>query len=57
MGIVQTGALSSVVRVKSEQLWPVPAHWTLEDAATVPLAYSFAFYCLVSVNNRTKYFN
>ncbi|XP_045518361.1 fatty acid synthase-like [Pieris brassicae] len=46
MGLVKSGSVSAIVRAKSEQLWPVPAHWTLEDAATVPLAYCLAFYCL-----------
>jgi fatty acid synthase, animal type len=48
MGLVAGGAASSVVRARPELLWPVPAHWSLEDAATVPLAYAHAFYCLVN---------
>ncbi|KAJ8711411.1 hypothetical protein PYW07_008653 [Mythimna separata] len=47
MGIVHSGSASSVVRAQPELLWPVPAHWSLEDAATVPLAYVHALYCLV----------
>ncbi|XP_035448106.2 fatty acid synthase-like isoform X2 [Spodoptera frugiperda] len=46
MGLVPCGAASSVVHARPELLWPVPAHWTLEDAATVPLAYAHALYCL-----------
>ncbi|CAD0204513.1 unnamed protein product [Chrysodeixis includens] len=46
MGIVPHGAASSVVRAQPELLWPVPAHWSLEDAATVPYAYAHALYCL-----------
>ncbi|XP_022831847.1 fatty acid synthase-like [Spodoptera litura] len=46
MGLVPHGAASSVVHARPELLWPVPAHWTLEDAATVPLAYAHALYCL-----------
>ncbi|CAH1641257.1 unnamed protein product [Spodoptera littoralis] len=46
MGLVPYGAASSVVHARPELLWPVPAHWTLEDAATVPLAYAHALYCL-----------
>ncbi|XP_075990948.1 fatty acid synthase-like [Anticarsia gemmatalis] len=46
MGIVPCGAASSEVRAAPELLWPVPPHWSLEDAATVPLAYLQAFYCL-----------
>ncbi|XP_075984127.1 fatty acid synthase-like [Anticarsia gemmatalis] len=47
MGIVRSGAASTQLQAQSELLWPVPAHWSLEDAATVPLAYLQAFYCLV----------
>ncbi|CAB3246473.1 unnamed protein product [Arctia plantaginis] len=46
MGVVRSGAASNQVRAQPELLWPVPAHWSLEDAATVPLAYLQAFYCL-----------
>lgn len=48
MGLVRNGAASTVVSAQPELLWPVPAHWTLEEAATVPLAYTQAFYYLVS---------
>ncbi|KAH0814014.1 hypothetical protein GEV33_008777 [Tenebrio molitor] len=27
--------------------WEVPEHWTLEEAATIPHAYTSAYYCLV----------
>ncbi|XP_068623475.1 fatty acid synthase-like [Battus philenor] len=46
MGIVSGGAASTRVSARPQLLWPVPDHWTLEDAATVPLAYCLAFYCL-----------
>ncbi|XP_072934611.1 fatty acid synthase-like [Epargyreus clarus] len=47
MGLAPDGAVRARLRARPELLWPVPAHWTLEDAATVPLAYCFAYYCLV----------
>ncbi|RVE53445.1 hypothetical protein evm_002015, partial [Chilo suppressalis] len=46
MGLVESGAASTLVMARPELLWPVPKHWTLEDAATVPAAYALAFYCL-----------
>ncbi|CAH0686078.1 unnamed protein product [Spodoptera exigua] len=46
MGLLPEGALRSVVEADPSLLWPVPEHWNLEDAATVPLAYVNAFYCL-----------
>ncbi|KAJ8711410.1 hypothetical protein PYW07_008652 [Mythimna separata] len=52
MGLVRSGAAGSVVRAQPELLWPVPAHWSLEEAATVPLAYVNALYCLVLQNNK-----
>ncbi|XP_075984125.1 fatty acid synthase-like [Anticarsia gemmatalis] len=48
MGIVRSGAASTQLQAQSELLWPVPVHWSLEDAATVPLPYLQALYCLVS---------
>lgn len=50
MGLVPSGAASSRVLAIPELLWPVPEHWTLEDAATVPLAYALIIYILVSHN-------
>ncbi|KOB66860.1 Uncharacterized protein OBRU01_20664 [Operophtera brumata] len=46
MGLVKNGAISTVITAQPDMMWPVPAHWSLEDAATVPLAYVQAFYCL-----------
>ncbi|KAI5631688.1 acyl transferase domain-containing protein [Phthorimaea operculella] len=46
MGLVKCGALSSTVEADLDLLWPVPEHWTLEEAATVPLPYIQALYCL-----------
>ena len=39
MGMVPYGALASVVVAEKNMLWDVPDHWTLEDAATVPVVY------------------
>ncbi|XP_037873188.1 fatty acid synthase [Bombyx mori] len=46
MGLVREGSLSSSVEADPDLTWSVPEHWTLEEAATVPLAYLHAFYCL-----------
>lgn len=48
MGIVREAAASFKVSAEPTLLWPIPGHWTLEEAATVPLAYAHAFYLLVS---------
>ncbi|XP_037292706.1 fatty acid synthase-like [Manduca sexta] len=54
MGVVSGGACSSEVRAAPELLWPVPEHWTLEDAATVPLPYLRAFYCFLRTISRDR---
>ncbi|XP_021929696.1 fatty acid synthase-like isoform X3 [Zootermopsis nevadensis] len=54
MGMVPHGALASMLLVDKDLLWDVPKHWTLEDAATVPLAYGTAYYALVIVGNLKK---
>ncbi|XP_022827106.1 fatty acid synthase-like [Spodoptera litura] len=46
MGLVAGGALSTTVEADSDLLWPVPEYWSLQDAATVPLPYAVAYYCL-----------
>ncbi|XP_041972222.1 fatty acid synthase-like [Aricia agestis] len=55
MGLVHSDAISSQVHANPDLLLPIPEHWTLEDAATVPLAYTMAFYILfikVRVNSK-----
>ncbi|KAJ2940723.1 hypothetical protein O0L34_g14834 [Tuta absoluta] len=47
MGLAAEGALASTIEPDKDLLWPVPKHWTLEEAATVPLPYVHAYYCLV----------
>jgi fatty acid synthase len=37
MGMVPYGALASVIVADKTMLWDVPDHWTLEDAAAVPI--------------------
>jgi fatty acid synthase len=39
MGMVHHGALASGTVARKRTLWDVPDHWTLEEAATVPVAY------------------
>ncbi|XP_075976879.1 fatty acid synthase-like [Anticarsia gemmatalis] len=46
MGLVKEGALSTTIEADPALVWPVPEHWSLQDAATVPLPYAVAYYCL-----------
>ncbi|CAH0625662.1 unnamed protein product [Chrysodeixis includens] len=50
MGLVSGGALGGTVEADPDLLWPVPEHWSLQDAATVPLPYAIAYYCLTLRN-------
>ena len=47
MGLVASKGLATAVDVQRGYVWNVPDDWTLEQAATVPVAYSTAFYALV----------
>jgi fatty acid synthase len=44
MGMISSGALASVVLADKAMMWNVPDHWTLADAATVPMAYGTVSY-------------
>ncbi|XP_063539374.1 fatty acid synthase-like [Cydia strobilella] len=46
MGVVVRGLASSVVP-DVNFMWDVPKHWSLKEAATVPVAYATAYYALV----------
>ncbi|GFO05497.1 fatty acid synthase-like [Plakobranchus ocellatus] len=48
MGLCDPPALATSVRCSRASLWPVPEHWTLEAAATVPAAYAIAYYALIA---------
>ncbi|XP_045537637.1 fatty acid synthase-like [Papilio machaon] len=50
MGLLAQGSLSSSVAPDPELVWPVPRHWTLQEAATVPLPYVHAYYVLSKAN-------
>jgi len=47
MGLLAAKGLASVVDAHRDFLWPVPDDWSMEQAATVPVAYATAFYALV----------
>ena len=47
MGLLAAKGLASVVDAHRDFLWSVPDDWSLEQAATVPVAYATAFYALV----------
>ncbi|XP_050353710.1 fatty acid synthase-like [Nymphalis io] len=49
MGIVKNSGLTNMVLVDKTLSWGIPDEWTFEEAATVPVAYTTAYYALVMV--------
>nr|XP_045015104.1 fatty acid synthase-like isoform X2 [Jaculus jaculus]XP_045015105.1 fatty acid synthase-like isoform X2 [Jaculus jaculus] len=47
MGLVPAEGLATSVMVTSDFLWDVPSNWTLEEAASVPVVYTTAYYALL----------
>lgn len=46
MGMVAARGLATTVQADEGFLWEVPDEWSLEEAATVPVAYATAYYAL-----------
>ncbi|KAG5306378.1 FAS synthase, partial [Pseudoatta argentina] len=46
MGIVEAKGLATTVLADLDFLWEVPDKWTLEQAATIPVAYATSYYAL-----------
>lgn len=40
MGMSSCGALASMIKTVPGLIWKIPDHWTMEEAATVPVVYS-----------------
>ncbi|XP_061378336.1 fatty acid synthase [Danaus plexippus] len=53
MGILAARGLATTVMADKDFMWEVPAKWSMEEAATVPVAYATAYYALV-VRGRMK---
>ncbi|XP_037286488.2 fatty acid synthase [Rhipicephalus microplus] len=47
MGIVKGQSIASVLTVDPALTWDIPESWSMEEAATVPMAYSTAYYALI----------
>ncbi|XP_058417918.1 fatty acid synthase isoform X2 [Diceros bicornis minor] len=47
MGLVPAEGLATSVLLSQDFLWDVPSCWTLEEAASVPVVYTTAYYSLV----------
>lgn len=40
MGVLPARGLATTVLADPDFLWPIPARWSLEQAATIPVVYS-----------------
>ncbi|XP_014670255.1 PREDICTED: fatty acid synthase-like [Priapulus caudatus] len=47
MGLLSAQGLATTIDADVRFTWPVPESWTLQEAATVPLAYATAYYALI----------
>jgi len=47
MGMVPFKGIATTLLTYKDYLWDVPDEWTLEDAATVPVVYTTAYYALI----------
>ncbi|XP_049870464.1 fatty acid synthase-like [Pectinophora gossypiella] len=48
MAICDRG-ISNIVQTEESLIWPIPDEWTLEEAATVPVAYGTVFMALIMI--------
>ncbi|KAH9365922.1 hypothetical protein HPB48_015002 [Haemaphysalis longicornis] len=51
MGMVAAQGMATAVAADPVFLWEVPDSWSLEEASTVPVAYSTAYYALIVRGN------
>lgn len=48
MGMVPSKGLATSVLIQDQDfVWPIPDEWTMEQASTVPVVYSTAYYALI----------
>lgn len=57
MGLVPAKGMATTVIIDPDFVWAVPDHWTLEDAATVPVVYSTVNKSKPQVNIGSKHRN
>ncbi|XP_054723843.1 fatty acid synthase-like [Uloborus diversus] len=51
MGVLPARGMATSVIADEDFVWKVPDAWTLEEAATVPVAYSTSYYALIVRGN------
>jgi fatty acid synthase, animal type len=51
MGMVPFRGIATTLLTYKNYLWDIPDEWTLEEAATVPVVYTTAYYALIMRGN------
>lgn len=54
MSMVVKGGVASYVEKPSKLIWDIPDHWSLEDAATVPVVYITVYYAFFMATDIRK---
>lgn len=52
MGMLNLSALTTIVATEKHLLIDIPEEWSMEDGATVPVAYGVALYAFFTVSCR-----
>ena len=48
MGMTPSNALATTLVMEDlDFVWPIPEHWSMEEASTVPVVYATAYYALI----------
>ena len=47
MGMVPFKGIATTLLTHEKFVWPIPDHWSLMEAATIPVVYITAFYALI----------
>ncbi|XP_016956349.1 fatty acid synthase isoform X1 [Drosophila biarmipes] len=54
MSMVVKGGVASYVEKPSKLIWDIPDHWSLEEAATVPVVYITVYYAFFMISDIRK---
>jgi NADPH:quinone reductase-like Zn-dependent oxidoreductase len=57
MAMVRNRGMANVVEGDRALMWSIPDEWSLEEAATVPVAYGTVYYAMVRNKAIWKYMN
>ncbi|XP_055303122.1 fatty acid synthase-like [Sitodiplosis mosellana] len=54
MAMVPAKSLATTCIAQRNMMWNIPSNWTMEQASTVPIVYSTAYYALVVIGRMKK---